>query len=101
MQYEFISGLRYRDNKDSTNLFTVSLNCLSGISLVIGPRASSTDSDTLGSCEGSHWLYRTSKTIENSVTKFSFIDVMLSFWTLSPICSDTATAKWPNAEKEK
>lgn len=36
----------------------------------------------------------------NSVTKFSFMDVMLSFSTLSPICSDTAIAKWPNARRE-
>lgn len=36
----------------------------------------------------------------NSVTKLSLIEVMLSFSTLSPICSDTATAKWPNAGKK-
>lgn len=37
----------------------------------------------------------------NSVTKLSLIDVMFSFSTLSPICSDTATAKWPKAGKRR
>lgn len=92
--------MRYKDSNESTNLLTVSLNCLSDMSLVMGPSASSTDSETLGSLEGSHWLYSTSKMMENSVTKLSLMDVMLSFSTLSPICSETATAKWPKAAED-
>lgn len=94
-------GLRYKDSNDRTNLLTVSLNCLSEISLVIGPRASNTDSETLGWFDKSQWLYSTSNMMVNSVTKLSFIDVMLSFSTLSPMCSDTAIAKWPKARREK